>query len=378
MTVTVDHDELRELIRLVRLGAQANARPDLLARLSAGPLTADQVIRSLQSLRIDLQNRRAGMGEPGRGARLAAEARHAETRLRQFREHTARWPRLLSEAVSTADSDLGYAIQRRMRCLIDEGTPLIESRVPRAEFDRWLRYRIAVEVAVLAGVSVDYYARLEQGRERHPSAQVIDAIGRSLQLSPDARGHLYRLAGLNPSLGPDTARALVHPTLLQLLEGFPRAAAYVLGPAFDVLAANRVADALLSPFGAERNMARVVFTHPHATTVFAEWPELGRGVVHALRLNAGLFPGDVEISGLVAELEAASPQFRTWWRDQRVASLTRMYKVFVHPEVGRVELTYQTFDVVDAPGQQLLVGAPEPGSASEEAIAYLAAVAAPV
>ena len=147
MTVTVDHDELRELNRLVRLGAQANARPDLLARLSAGPFTADQVIRSLQSLQIDLQNRRAGMCDPGRGARLAAEARHAETRLRRFREHSARWPRMLSEAVGTADSDLGYAIQRRVRCLIDEGTALIESRVPRDELDRWLQYRLAVEVA---------------------------------------------------------------------------------------------------------------------------------------------------------------------------------------------------------------------------------------
>ncbi len=146
MTITVDHDELRELNRLVRLGAQANARPDLLARLSAGPFTADQVIRSLQSLQIDLRNRRAGMCDPGRGARLAAEARHAETGLRRFREHSARWPRLLSEAVGTADSDLGYALQRRVRCLIDEGTALIESRVPRGELDRWLQYRLAVEV----------------------------------------------------------------------------------------------------------------------------------------------------------------------------------------------------------------------------------------
>ena len=147
MTVTVDHDELRELVRLVRLGAQANARPDLLARLSAGPSTADQVVRALQSLQIDLRNRRAGMCDPGRGARLAAEARHAETRLRRFREQSARWPRLLSEAVGTADSDLGYAIQRRVRCLIDEGTALIESRVPHVELDRWLQYRLAVEVA---------------------------------------------------------------------------------------------------------------------------------------------------------------------------------------------------------------------------------------
>ncbi|MFI5937949.1 helix-turn-helix domain-containing protein [Actinoplanes sp. NPDC051494] len=96
------------------------------------------------------------------------------------------------------------------------------------------------EVAVLNGVSVDYYARLEQGRERNPSAQVIDAIGRCFRLAPQARSHLYRLAGLNPSLGPDTTRDRVHPQLLRLLDAFPLAAAYVLGPALDVLLGHRL------------------------------------------------------------------------------------------------------------------------------------------
>src|SRR5215467_8603331 len=92
------------------------------------------------------------------------------------------------------------------------------------------------EVAVLAGVSADYYARLEQGRERNPSAQVLDAIGRALRLDADGRGHIFRLAGLNPRLGPGSARDLVHPALLQLLDSFPSVAAYVLSPVFDVLA----------------------------------------------------------------------------------------------------------------------------------------------
>ncbi|WP_225845925.1 helix-turn-helix transcriptional regulator [Streptomyces sp. HPF1205] len=234
------------------------------------------------------------------------------------------------------------------------------------------------EVAVLAGVSADYYARLEQGRERHPSAQVIGAIGNALRLAPEAREHLFRLAGLSPLPGPDgprDARGPVHPSLLRLLESFPKAAAYVLGPALDVIAANAIADALLSPFGTERNMPRILFTHPRAKDVFTGWEPLRRSTAYALRLNAGRFPDDAHIAGLVAELDAVSPEFRALWADRDVAGLTRTFKVFHHPEAGRIRLTYQTFEVVDAPGQLLLVGTPEPGSRSEQALAYLASTA---
>ncbi|MDF6021291.1 helix-turn-helix transcriptional regulator [Streptomyces sp. JH34] len=231
------------------------------------------------------------------------------------------------------------------------------------------------EVAVLAGVSVDYYARLEQGRERHPSPQVVDAVGRAMRLTPDARTHLFRLAGLHSALTSVAGRDTVHPSLLHLLDAFPAAAAYVLSPAFDVLAKNAVATALLAPFDGTVNMVRVLFQHSRAREVFVDWPVVARATVHALRLHAGRFPDDIGISGLVAELSQESSDFRSLWQENEVENMARAFKTFVLPGVGRIELTYQTFDVHDAPGQQLLVGVPEPGSASAAAIASLLAPA---
>lgn len=231
------------------------------------------------------------------------------------------------------------------------------------------------EVAVLASVSADYYARLEQGRERSPSSQVLDAVGRALHLDSDARGHLYRLAGMNPNLRAGSSRDLVDPALLTLLDSFPAAAAYVLGPTFDILATNAVAAALLSPFAtagdeAPLNMLRVLFQHAEAKSVFVEWDVLTRSTVHALRLNAGFDPGNPAILAVVEEMLGIKA-FQTLWEDQTVGGLTRTYKIFMHPAVGRIELTYQTFEVRDAPGQQLLVGTPAAGSPSADSLALL-------
>lgn len=166
------------------------------------------------------------------------------------------------------------------------------------------------EVAVLASVSVDYYARLEQGRERTPTAPLVETLSSALRLSPDARDHLFRLARLSPSAqgcgGPVSAE------LTELLDAFPQAAVYVVDPVFRIVAANPTAQALLGPSQLERGAVDYVFLDPQARDHFDDWEQVARAAVSALRLSAGYARPHPDVPPLIDRLRASSPEFATW------------------------------------------------------------------
>lgn len=231
------------------------------------------------------------------------------------------------------------------------------------------------EVAVLAGVNADYYTRLEQGRERHPSPQVLEALTRALRLDADARAHLYRMAGATPSDRPAVhAAERVSPALRQLMDGYPNTPAFVMSRTLDLLAANALADALYAPFGPADNLARMTFIDPASRNFYSDWGQAAQSTVANLRQAAGFDPNNPRLRELVRTLAEHSADFARLWNSHTVRGKTHDAKQFLHPEVGPLTLTYQAFDVRDAPGQQLVIYHAEPGSPSAQALNLLGSI----
>ncbi|WP_409062415.1 helix-turn-helix transcriptional regulator [Streptomyces sp. SYP-A7185] len=228
------------------------------------------------------------------------------------------------------------------------------------------------EVAVLAGVNADYYSRLEQGRERNPSPQVIDALGHALHLDEDARAHLYRLAGAAPAdrLSPRRTER-VSPALRQLMDGYPHTPALVMNRTLDLLAVNALAQALYAAFTPADNLARMTFLDPAGPAFHTDWNRAAQATVANLREATGFEPDNPRLRELVGTLTEHSADFAGLWQSPTVRGKTRDAKHVLHPDVGPLTLTYQAFDVREAPGQQLVIYHAEPGSSSAHSLHLL-------
>ena len=229
---------------------------------------------------------------------------------------------------------------------------------------------------MLAGVSVDYYIRLEQGRERTPSTQVIDALAAALRLDEDGREHLYRLAGLSPRARVAAVPDRVDPSLLQLMAAWPDNPAIVYNRAYDVLASNAIADALFHDWTHSRNLMHVVFTDPQARRFYADWNDVARNSVAGFRFGHGEAPDDPRIQQVLDELLDRSPEFARLWTTHDARGKALESKRFHHHDVGPITLTMQTFDVRSTPGQALVVYHAAPGAPSSQALTLLGTLAA--
>ncbi|MEW1635468.1 helix-turn-helix transcriptional regulator [Streptomyces sp. NPDC093801] len=239
------------------------------------------------------------------------------------------------------------------------------------------------EVARLAGVSVDYYVRLERGRTPNASAAVLDAVARALCLDQAERAHLFDLAKPGPGAGRrrPAPPQRVRPGLLRVLDTLVGTPAMILGHRLDVLAANPLAQALYTDFDAlphrDRNLARFIFLDPTARDLLADWETAARGTVAALRLYAGRHPHDPRLNELVGELSVQDEDFRQWWADHDVLQYTHGTKLYRHPLVGELALAYESLTLPDDPDQALYLYTAEPDSRSAHALHLLAGWSAP-
>ncbi|WP_103884568.1 helix-turn-helix domain-containing protein [Actinacidiphila yanglinensis] len=237
------------------------------------------------------------------------------------------------------------------------------------------------EVATLAGVSVEYYTRLERGNLRGVSDGVLDALARALRLDATERMYLNDLArAAGPAPRARTPRRdaapTVRPSVARIVEGMPELAAYVMNNRLDTLAANPLGRALYTEMyadpGCGANVARFAFFHPAARRFYTDWERMARFAVGALRVEAGRSPYDRELSNLIGELSTRSDAFRVMWGSHDVHVFRDSTKRLNHPVVGDLELDQETLGLPDESGLSVVVYSAPPRSATADALKLLA------
>ena len=239
------------------------------------------------------------------------------------------------------------------------------------------------EVALMAGVSVDYYVKLERGNARGVSESVLEALARALQLDEAERAHLFDLAhSVNtasrpPRRGP---KQQVRPSVQRILDSMTTAPAYVRNRRLDILAANSLGRALMAPVLADprrpASMARFMFLDPAAVEFYLDWEHMASDVVAMLRSEAGRDPHDKALQDLVGELSTRSELFRTRWAAHNVRLHRTGVKHLHHPVVGELVLDFDAMELPADPGLAIIAYSAEPASPSADNLRLLASWAA--
>lgn len=235
------------------------------------------------------------------------------------------------------------------------------------------------EVALLAGISTEYYTRLERGNAIGISDSVIEGLAHALKLNEAERTHLLDLLRAAATTRPPRRRPTaqrIRPTVQRVLDSMSGTPALVLSGRLDILAANALGSALFAPVYAiparPPNNARFVFLDPQATDFFRAWDTVANDTVALLRAEVGRDPYDRQTSDLIGELSTRSEEFRTRWAAHNVRIHTTGVKLFHHPVVGDLELPFESFPLASDPSQSLLTYTAEPGSPSQDALNLLA------
>ena len=240
------------------------------------------------------------------------------------------------------------------------------------------------EVALIAGMSAEYYKRLERGNASGVSEAVIDGVSRALRLDEAERDHLYELvrtanAGAHPQRRRQVRKSQLSAGMQQTIDAMSTVPVFVQNGRLDAVATNRLGAALFSEMldGARppANAARFIFLDPRAQTFYRDWDAQTRQIVAVLRAEAGRSPFDRQLSDLVGELSTRSDLFRRLWGAHDVREHRTGVKAVHHPVVGDLDLTFQAMDLASDRGLQMIVFSAEPGSPSHERLQLLANVA---
>lgn len=239
------------------------------------------------------------------------------------------------------------------------------------------------EVAMLAGMSVDYYTRLERGNLSGASDSVLEALSRALQLDDAETAHLYdlaRAAGLAPRVRRKRSPTTVRPSVQRIIDAIVGAPAWIRNDRGDVLAANQLGRALYLDLMAETvqppNNSRFTFLNPRAREFYWNWEQAADDIVAILRSAAGRNPYDKDLTDLIGELSTRSEEFRIRWARHDVRHHRTGRKRIHHPIVGDLDLAFEAFELPADPGLRMNVYTADPGTPSEDALKVLASWAA--